>query len=321
MTETQPAEVGGNADTRTYNGTPNLNKAIAAVQRELPQLGKTETGSIKGKNKETGEYYSYEYKYADLSSISAAIMPLLGKNGLAFVSFPTVVDRNLVLRYHLLHESGEQLTGEYPISGGTAQQLGSAITYARRYCLCAVTGIAPDKDDDAAAASTRREAEHAEQVQELDRERQLALDAVRGAWFNQYGEFNSTACLDMFKSWSRGGEMAGAHPAQIRKFAAYLHALPVKDAGSDPATETPPATEDGVQVIEDQPLSGAQKGMMFALFEDLGMKNDRVRQLAYLTKVLGRSVKSRGDVTAADATAVLKQLETDVAELNTAREA
>ena len=39
--------------------------------------------------------------------------------------------------------------GLYPLpASGTPQQIGSAITYARRYCLCAVTGVAPDDDDD-----------------------------------------------------------------------------------------------------------------------------------------------------------------------------
>jgi ribosomal protein S20 len=58
-----------------------------------------------------------------------------------------------------LHTSGEKVSGEYPLpTGGSPQALGSAITYARRYCLCAVTGVAADDDDDGAAATEHHNA-------------------------------------------------------------------------------------------------------------------------------------------------------------------
>lgn len=306
MTETQQAE----AVALIVDGTPALNAALAAVQRSLPHIDKGKTAEVP--TKAGGKY---TYTYADLADVSAAVLPLLGANGLAFTSWPTLSGNRFVLKYELLHESGQSKGGEYPLPiDAGAQALGSAITYARRYCLCAVTGIAPDDDDDAAAAVGQRQAERAEQQADSDRERQNALEAIKGAWFNQYGEWNATAAADMFETWSHGGQVATATPKQMRSFAAYLHAMPVADAGSDPTTAA--ATDDGVQVIEDHPLSGPQKGMMFALFEDLGMKNDRAAQLDYLSKVTGRTIKSRSDVLAADASAVLRQLEADVANLN-----
>jgi hypothetical protein len=71
------------------------------------------------------------------------------------------VDGKLVLIYELLHVSGQSREGVYPLpERGTPQEIGGAITYARRYCLCAVTGVAPDDDDNDAAlaerAATRR---------------------------------------------------------------------------------------------------------------------------------------------------------------------
>jgi len=51
---------------------------------------------------------------------------------------------------HGLHgESGESLTGTVPVGrpGQDWQSLGGAITYARRYCLVAATGVAPGGDD------------------------------------------------------------------------------------------------------------------------------------------------------------------------------
>ncbi len=59
-------------------------------------------------------------------------------------------DGKMCVRYMLLHESGEQLSGEFPISGeGGIQMIGGRITYARRYCLAAIVGVAADEDDEA----------------------------------------------------------------------------------------------------------------------------------------------------------------------------
>jgi hypothetical protein len=61
----------------------------------------------------------------------------------------TGADGKMCLRYHLLHESGERLTGEFPISGeGGIQMIGGRISYSRRYCLAALVGVAADEDDE-----------------------------------------------------------------------------------------------------------------------------------------------------------------------------
>jgi hypothetical protein len=129
--------------------TKNLFAALAAVQAELPKIDKSNVGDIPGKDGKRG----YKYKYADLADVSQAILPLLAKHGLAFNSKPTMADGEFGLLYKLVHESGEMDEGFYPFGrGGSPQQVGSLITYARRYCLCAITGAAPDEDDDASAA-------------------------------------------------------------------------------------------------------------------------------------------------------------------------
>lgn len=147
--------------------TPALAAALAAVQAELPTVTKGETGQIAGETRD-GRKYSYSYKYADLATVSAAIMPLLGKNGLSFTSWTELVEGGgFILRYKLQHESGEHLDGIWPLpAGATPQQLGSAITYARRYSLCAITGVAPEEDDDAQAAE-----QHARQQQQAQQQR------------------------------------------------------------------------------------------------------------------------------------------------------
>jgi hypothetical protein len=126
--------------------TPALAAALAKVQAELPKLERDRTVTVTQKSGDT-----YSYSYATLANLSDAVLPLLAKHGLSFLARPgTGSDGKMCLRYSLMHESGEEKAGEFPISGeGGIQMIGGRITYARRYCLAAVTGIAADEDDEA----------------------------------------------------------------------------------------------------------------------------------------------------------------------------
>lgn len=116
--------------------------ALAAFQAECPQPSKDQTA-------DTGKYH---YRYADLATVVAAVYPALGRHGLSFTSAPTLDESgNFILRYALRHKGGASVGGDYPLPDPAkvgAQVIGSAITYARRYALCATTGVAPTEDDD-----------------------------------------------------------------------------------------------------------------------------------------------------------------------------
>jgi hypothetical protein len=137
--------------------TGSLAAALARVQAALPHVGKDKTAQVRS------EKGSYSYRYADLADIAQAIHPLLSAEGLAWTAKPTLdTDGRFVLAYSLLHgPSGEREDGTYPLpdpTRSTPQQIGSAITYGRRYCLTAVTGVAVDDDDDGQAAAGTRAA-------------------------------------------------------------------------------------------------------------------------------------------------------------------
>jgi hypothetical protein len=139
--------------TISGTGTPRLNKALSQLQGELPQIKKTKTAKIKYQNKDTGEWSSHEYSYADLGDVVEDVGPLLAKHGLAFHCGPSVNPadrREMLLHWALLHESGEEKTGEWPLGpvNQKPQALGSAITYGRRYCFTAATNIVLEDDDD-----------------------------------------------------------------------------------------------------------------------------------------------------------------------------
>jgi hypothetical protein len=133
-------------------GTPQLNKALSQLQGELPQIKKTKTAKIKYQDK-AGGWNSHEYSYADLGDVVADVGPLLAKHGLAFHCAPTINPadrREMLLLWSLLHESGEEKSGEWPLGpvSQKPQSLGSAITYGRRYCFTAATNIVLEDDDD-----------------------------------------------------------------------------------------------------------------------------------------------------------------------------
>lgn len=125
-----------------------LAAALAKVQGKLPKLERDRTVTVEPKDPKKAPY---SYSYVTLANLSDAILPLLAEHGLAFVALPgSGADGKMCIRYRLLHESGESLDGEFPISGeGGIQMIGGRITYARRYCLAAIVGVAADEDDEA----------------------------------------------------------------------------------------------------------------------------------------------------------------------------
>ena len=127
--------------------TESLAAALAQVQAKLPIIEKTHTAKV------STEKGSYSYDYADLTDVSEAVLPLLAEAGLSWLCRPTLREGGeFVLAYKLLHTSGEREEGAYPLpKSGTPQAIGAAISYARRYALCAVTGVAPKGDDNDAA--------------------------------------------------------------------------------------------------------------------------------------------------------------------------
>lgn len=158
-----------NADS--LPGVEDFAAALAAFQAELPHVAKAQRANA-------GQY-GYDYDYADLTDVTVAAMPLLSKHGLSFTASPTITEHGFVLRYRLLHTSGHAEGGDYPLpdpAKSSPQQIGSALTYGRRYSLCAVTGIAPGgDDDDGAKAADARSAAPTQQRDPLnDAKRQLA---------------------------------------------------------------------------------------------------------------------------------------------------
>lgn len=125
-------------------GFAHLAAALAKAQAEFKDPLKNRTADIKS------AAANYKYSYADLPAVYEAVRPALAKNGLAIVHDVAMDNGRVFVSTRLLHSSGEAIgnTLSWP-AGGRIQELGSSITFLKRYTLCALVGVAADEDDDA----------------------------------------------------------------------------------------------------------------------------------------------------------------------------
>ena len=114
---------------------------------------------IKHATKEVDNSF-FKSKYADLAACVDAARDHLSKNGLSVVQFADFNDTGQWLITQLMHNSGQWIRSYYPVRPVKTdpQSLGSALTYARRYAYCAITGVvASGEDDDGNEASGKKE--------------------------------------------------------------------------------------------------------------------------------------------------------------------
>jgi hypothetical protein len=92
----------------------------------------------------------FKSKYAPLDAIIDATRPVLAKHGLAVIQEPLFMEGTAGVETIIVHKEGgsKSSTLLLPIKDQSPQGVGSAITYARRYSLAAVLGIAAEDDDD-----------------------------------------------------------------------------------------------------------------------------------------------------------------------------
>jgi hypothetical protein len=129
---------------QTSDSIKNIAPAFVKFQKECPAPKKTAENSHIGNS------------YAPLDAILEVVQPVLSENGLSQLQEATMSENMITVRTILMHETGEFFEFEplpLPMTKNTAQQAGSAISYARRYALCAALGIMAENDDDGNEAS------------------------------------------------------------------------------------------------------------------------------------------------------------------------
>jgi hypothetical protein len=252
----------------------SLAAALAQLQARLPRVGKAETAQVRS------DKGSYSYSYASLHDVSSALFPVMAELVLSFTAAPTLMsiggETKFVLHYQLMFaplpdEEPERIDGMYPLGTGNPQQLGSAITYARRYCLLAVTGLAPDdgSDDDAQAA-------------------EQSYRAMRNAPPETRADGSATEAEIMRMQ-------AGPEPGLERR----------KGRDPDDAWHDQPAGQfDGPPEEAPGSVHGGQMRAIHMLFKRRGIEGDEAVR-AECCRILGREVTSRAQLSHVDAAAII----------------
>jgi hypothetical protein len=282
----------------------SLAAALALLQTQLPPIAKTSKAQYGN--------------YADLADVSKDLLPVMGNLGLSFSARPTWVQRDdgsreFVLAYKLRHVSGESDEGEYPLVAADKQvnhqQLGGAITYGRRYALCAITGAVADDDDDgqqAAAAGPVGQKRAARQPRETPPIR--PLDELPR---NQDGTISRSRVTN--EELAHYGLMTDAEQRAHNKLERDVK-------GTDSKGKSPGSTERLGGTPPDDPWLNAEPvplrtphaaqpvaGVIHAYFKRLGPYTDEQRYGA-MTTITGRRITSTNDLTAAEAIEVKRFL-------------
>jgi hypothetical protein len=136
---------------RSSESVAALASALAKAQAELTNPEKSLVGKLpaeRGQPERT-------FRYASLSGGLDIVRKTLGRHEIATMQ-STAVDREsgtVQLTTTLAHASGEWIASEWPVCAlaelPTPHRMGMALTYARRYSLFALVGIAGEDDVDA----------------------------------------------------------------------------------------------------------------------------------------------------------------------------
>lgn len=135
---------------RTSEQIGELAKSLAAAQGEFTSPERNR--EVKVATKAGGEY---RFWYSTLDCVMDMARPILAKHGLSITQPPTVRDGAVVVLTRLMHASGQWQEEEIAVTPESfgPQQIGSAVSYMKRYAYCGMLGIASDEDDDGNAAS------------------------------------------------------------------------------------------------------------------------------------------------------------------------
>lgn len=144
-TELPAAEIAEDITIETSNDIGEIAKAIAQAQAQLDNVSKNSVNP------------HFKSKYADLAAAADAARPAFAAAGVAIIQAPTTRGHLVRITTLFAHGSGQWMRSTLGMKPTKTdpQGVGAAITYARRYSLLAMTGLAPEEDDDANRASKK----------------------------------------------------------------------------------------------------------------------------------------------------------------------
>jgi hypothetical protein len=124
-----------------------LAKALAKAQGSFETIpAEAEAG---GQRKD-GSGGGRKWKYATLATVIDKCRKPLSENGLAITQTTSLTDHGWILTTTLIHADSDQwISSDIPVAvGGNVWDMGSSLTYMKRYQYLAVLAVAPDEEDD-----------------------------------------------------------------------------------------------------------------------------------------------------------------------------
>jgi hypothetical protein len=129
--------------------------AFAAAQADFPELTEDSEGKIDYEAKGDRQAGGFKYGYASLGNVLATFRPALAAHGIAILQpaehKPESGAITITVQTWLVHKSGQFFRSPKSVvfaPGGDLKKVGGAITYARRYQIGALLGVAPEEDTD-----------------------------------------------------------------------------------------------------------------------------------------------------------------------------
>src|SRR5262245_57499543 len=138
---------------RSSDSIAAIAAALAKAQMTLENPEKTMTATIYEQGRGQGRERSF--RYAPLAAGLELVRKALSQHELAVVQTTSIDEASRMVRLNtvLAHSSGEWIAADWPVGPisdmNTPHRMGAALTYARRYALFALVGIAGEDDLDA----------------------------------------------------------------------------------------------------------------------------------------------------------------------------
>lgn len=173
----------------------SLLEGLVKAQAEFPTLPKDKSG--------------YGYKYTDLDTVISTVKPILSKYGIGFMQMLSNLEGRSSITTRIFNSAGEWIEDTTPLPDvamaktNAAQNLGAAITYMKRYTLCAMLGISSDEDVDGNAQMNTPKPQYNAKPQATNEEKQKVINSLL-ATKNADGSFVFSAEEKKnFASWQK----------------------------------------------------------------------------------------------------------------------
>lgn len=130
---------------KTSESITKVSAAIVAAQAEMGSVTKDAKNPF------------FKSNYATLNAVRESCMPVLSKHGLGLLQPLVSKEGKQYVETLVLHSSGEYIMSEMEVTtkvNANAQEVGSAVSYARRYSLMSLLALSAEDDDGATASGT-----------------------------------------------------------------------------------------------------------------------------------------------------------------------